>query len=93
MIDSKTIKKLAALARVHIPEAEEESLAKEVESILAYVEQIQSASGEVDRKIPEHRNIMREDAAPHESGIHTENLLNNAPERRGNYLKVKKILS
>ncbi len=35
---------------------------------------------------------MREDAFPHESGIHTEALLNNAPEREGMFLKVKKIL-
>ena len=38
------------------------------------------------------RNVMREDANPHESGIYTEKMLEQAPAREGNYIKVKKIL-
>ena len=35
---------------------------------------------------------MREDSNPHEPGVYTEDLLNLAPERAGQYVKVQKIL-
>lgn len=37
-------------------------------------------------------NVMREDGEPHESGLYTEKLLSAAPQREGQYIKVKKIL-
>ncbi len=37
-------------------------------------------------------NVMREDSNPHESGKYTETLLKAAPQREGQYVKVKKIL-
>ena len=37
-------------------------------------------------------NVMREDVNPHESGLYTEKILEQAPTREGNYIKVKKIL-
>ena len=36
---------------------------------------------------------MREDDNPHAGGIYTEAVLNEAPEREGDYIKVKKILN
>ena len=94
MISSDDIKKLAGLARLGLTQAEQDVLAKEVDSILGYVEQIKEVSGKLDdnRAIPAHRNVMRSDDHPHESGVHTEDILKNAPDRDGNYLKVKKIL-
>jgi len=95
MIDSKDIKKLAELSRIEMEEVGIEEFQKEIESILAYVGQIQEASASTlsDKKeIPVVRNVFREDENPHESGIYTETLLNEAPQREGNYLKVKKIL-
>jgi Asp-tRNA(Asn)/Glu-tRNA(Gln) amidotransferase C subunit len=38
------------------------------------------------------RNVLREDANPHESATFTEAILKNAPSRQGDYFKVKKIL-
>jgi Asp-tRNA(Asn)/Glu-tRNA(Gln) amidotransferase C subunit len=35
---------------------------------------------------------MRDDSVTHTPGEFTEDILNNAPDREGNYLKVKKIL-
>lgn len=92
MITSKDIEKLAGLARIHLADSEKEGLTKDISAILQYIDQIQKASGDVERQIPAHRNAMREDSEPHESGIHTETLLAEAPKRDGNYLKVKKIL-
>ena len=92
MIEVKDIEKLAALARIHLSPEEVHNMPKEISSILEYIDQIQVASGSVDRKLPDNRNIMREDCTPHEPGIHTEALIAEAPRKEKNYVKVKKIL-
>ena len=38
------------------------------------------------------RNVLRPDENPHQSGVFTEEILAEAPKRRGQYVKVKKIL-
>lgn len=93
-IDIKDIEKLAALSRLSIADDEKASLAKEIDSILGYVEQIKDASAslQIDEQVPAHHNVMREDANPHESGIYTEKILEESPDRDGQYIKVKKIL-
>ena len=92
-MDEAGIEKLAKLARLKLLAEEKKKFAKEVGAILEYVGQIKEAGAEMgERKVPELRNVMRADDAPHKSGINTENLLNSAPEREGEYLKVKKIL-
>ena len=93
-INESEIDKLAALSRVKVGQEDKRELLKDMESILGYVSEIQKISGEELLKdanaVP--RNRFREDGETHESGAHTENLLKAAPEREGNYLKVKKIL-
>lgn len=95
MISVKDIEKLASLARIKLPDGEKESLGGEIDSILEYVGQIQSASADAgvdsSKNLPEHRNAFRADSDAHESGVNTEALLAEAPEREGNYLKVKDI--
>ncbi len=94
-ITVEEIRKLASLARIKLSAEEEESLVKDMGNILGYVEQIKEVSGTLDSQ--EHtkertRNVMREDANPHESGAFTEALLAEAPMRKDQYVKVKKIL-
>ncbi len=93
MIKTADIKKLATLARIEVDDAEAEGLAKDVEGILGYVQQVQSMPI-AHRKENENGlvNIMREDARAHEPSAHTEKLLAIAPMREGTYLKVKPIL-
>lgn len=95
-VTTEEVKKLAELARLALSDAEIEKLKGEIDSIIAYVDVIQKV------KLPEKpepsvyldiENVTREDASPHEPGIHTDALLAQAPEREGNFLKVKKILS
>jgi len=88
---------LAKLARIDLSDEESQRLVGEFEAILNYVGQIKSASP-ASRKATEDeseyalKNVMRDDGEPHESGIHTEELLKQAPNREGDYIKVKKIL-
>lgn len=92
-INTEGVLKLARLARIEIGEAEAETLSHEFEAILNYVGEIKNSKIE-DSKIENYtpRNVMREDKNPHESGIHTEKLLNEAPAKERGYVKVKKIL-
>lgn len=92
MITKEDIKNLADLARIEVSDAEMEKMAKEVGSILGYVGQIKDLAGDMERHVPVLRNVMREDVITVGEGEYTEKLLNNAPAREGQYLKVKKIL-
>ncbi|MCR4334494.1 MAG: Asp-tRNA(Asn)/Glu-tRNA(Gln) amidotransferase subunit GatC [Patescibacteria group bacterium] len=96
MINAQDIEKLAGLARLSISEEEKEELTKNMGSILAYIDAIKKAT-EANKKANTEeiygvRNVMREDSEPHQSGMYSEKILNEAPRREGDYVKVKKIL-
>ncbi len=92
-MDREQVLKLAKLARIEISDTEAESLSHEFDSILKYVGEIKQAnvgaSSGTDLPI---KNIFREDANPHESGLYTEAILREAPSKDKGYIKVKKIL-
>lgn len=94
MITKDDITKLAKLARVEITEEEKEKLAKDAGDILGYVDQIKNAvsntSGE--RKLPDLRNVAREDANANATGSNTETIVKEFPKSEKNYLAVKKII-
>lgn len=90
------MEKLATLARIDISAEEAENLSHEFESILGYVSEVKSVASTSDKELGVEdfalKNVWREDAEPHDSGLYTEKILNEAPEREGDYIKVKKIL-
>ncbi len=92
MITVDEIKNLAHLARVEVTEEEAEMYAKDFESILEYVDQINSVdvSG-VDAK-PLEVNVAREDKDPTASDTNRDALLAQAPESQDGFYKVPKIL-
>ena len=94
MITVAEIEKLAELARISVSESEKEGLRKDIEGILAYVGQIQEVAAKVsaEKNADLPVNVMRADGAAHPSGLFTEALLSAAPQRQGEYIKVKKIL-
>jgi len=95
MASADDVRKLASLARISIPEEKAEAFAKEFDAILAYVGKLDElslpASG--DRTVPTVRNMMREDGEPHAPGAYTNKLVEQFPDRDGDYLKVKQIIS
>lgn len=97
-MNKEEVLKLAQLARVEISDEEAESLTHEFEVILDYVSEVKKApttTKEHPNKLENVGvfNVMREDSEPHESGLHTEELLSQAPVREGDYVKVKQILA
>jgi aspartyl-tRNA(Asn)/glutamyl-tRNA(Gln) amidotransferase subunit C len=93
MISKDDVKKLATLSRIAVSENELESVAKEIDAILAYVGQINTASASLDGEVSYPLvNVLREDTEVNETGACTDDLLRSAPAREGDYVKVKKIL-
>ena len=94
-MDKEKVLNLAKLSRIELSDEEAESLSHEFDAILNYVGEVKKVSvksGEVSKKDFALKNILREDTAPHETGLYKEKLLSQAPAREGDYIKVKKIL-
>jgi aspartyl-tRNA(Asn)/glutamyl-tRNA(Gln) amidotransferase subunit C len=100
-ITQADIQKLASLSRMKLTEEEQAQFAKEIDSILGYVEQIkevssgtQGGSSHADKKpsdIP-HRNALREDVADADLNPDSSVLVDAAPAHEQGFVKVKKIL-
>lgn len=86
------VKKITDLARIKIGDAEMDKLAEELGAILGYVDQVKKISDLSVKNEEILKNIFREDENSHESGIFKDAVLNLAPQREGEYIKVKKIL-
>ncbi len=89
------VKKLAALARIKVEDAELEQFTKEFDAILAYIGQL------TQLKLPQHsleekpllRNVMRNDGEPHTPGAYTAKLTEQFPACEEDALVVKQIIS
>jgi len=95
------VKKLANLARIDMDEREMEEVAKDFDSILAYVGQVQEISDSSARQdLAENNkpedyflsNVMREDIVKNNRGENTEKIMKEMPNTQDGYLKVKQIL-
>lgn len=88
------VRRLAALARVEVPESELSRFASEFDDVLAYVGKLDELTLEKrDRQLSPVRNVFRDDAHPHESGTYTEKIAEQFPGREGNSLSVKQIIT
>lgn len=88
------IKKLANMARIELRDDEEIILTERIQGILEYVAQISAiTASEKQKKVGTLYNVMREDEITNAPGTHRDAILANAPQRDGNYLSVKKILT
>lgn len=92
MITIKEVENLAKLARIKLPEGEKESLAKEIDAILGYVDQIKKATVDIDYTPTAGviHNVFRDDVI--EKSEARDAILKQAPDRVGDYIAVKKII-
>ncbi len=104
MATVEEVKKLAALARISVPEAELAEFTKEFDAILAYVGQLEKLELPKDLKEdkPALRNVFRADESPIPAGEWTEKLASAFPfsakatkgkPDEGVYLEVKQIIT
>ncbi|MBU1293168.1 aspartyl/glutamyl-tRNA amidotransferase subunit C [Patescibacteria group bacterium] len=98
MSESRTsaedVQRLAALARIQVNESDLEGFATEFESILAYVGKLDELSlPDTEKRVPELRNVFREDGEPFVPGTWTEKIVGQFPEKEGDSLSVKQIIA
>jgi aspartyl/glutamyl-tRNA(Asn/Gln) amidotransferase C subunit len=86
------VKNLAKLARIEVGEGDLKTLEEQIPSILAFVARIQEVSDTAPLGTPKHHSVMRDDAEPHESGKHTEVLLEAAPKKDKQYVQVPQVI-
>ena len=95
MLTKQEVKHIAKLARLGITEKEEEKFAKELSSILDYIEKLKEVdvSGVEPTSHPHFsENVMRSDVAENrESRGVNKKLLELAPDKKGDYIKVKSV--
>ena len=94
-ISKKDVDYVASLARLEFEEEEKENLAKQLGSILGYIEKIK----EVDTSTIEptshggtSQNVWRDDVVVKSSQETIDALFKNAPEQDGAFFKVKKVM-
>lgn len=95
MASIEDVQKLATLARISIPEDTLAARAAEFDRIVAYIAQLDELDIKTDAlpTAPPLRNIFRDDGEPTPAGTWTEKLVSMFPERDGDRLSVKKIIS
>jgi aspartyl-tRNA(Asn)/glutamyl-tRNA(Gln) amidotransferase subunit C len=95
MITMKELEHLATLARIKLSAEDKESLIKEFDSILDYVDQLKKAPVSMDSKgrLGAVKNVMREDVVESTNSESRDVLLNEAPDREGDFVAVKKIIA
>ena len=97
-VDTQTVKKVAALARIAISDADAEKLAPELNNILGWIEQL----GEVDTAgvepmtavIPNTLRLRDDvvDADPLTGGGIRDRLMANAPQAEHGFFTVPKVI-
>ena len=92
MISKEEVDKLATLSRLALTEEEKAKFQGEIDAILGFVGQVKEAAEEAPKANYAQINNLREDIVVHKTGEYMEKLLEEAPEREGDFVKVKRIL-
>jgi aspartyl-tRNA(Asn)/glutamyl-tRNA(Gln) amidotransferase subunit C len=92
-LDAATVRRIAALARIHVDEAEVATLQTELNGILGWIEQLNEVNVDGVAPLAGGANMalpMRDDAVT--DGGAVERVLANAPDRAGDYFAVPKVV-
>ncbi len=91
-MNTTDIQKLADLARLDITDDEATALSSDLDGILEYIKQIDTAPVGFIAEENILVNVLREDEVDSASDDVTDKIIHNMPEKSGRFLKVKKIL-
>ena len=95
MLSPEEVKKIAALARIGLSEEEIPKYQKELSAILDYFEKLKELDTEKIETIGHitgRFNSYREDKARDFGDLGREAILENAPEKKDGFVKVKSVL-
>lgn len=87
------INTLATLARIAVPEDNKAHLATDIGNIMSLLDMIAKVDVHSAPVTPTLHNIMREDTGAHDSGIHTDELINAAAHHAQRKVIVKQVVS
>lgn len=95
MISPKEIDNLANLSRIKLTDEDKISFVKEFDSILNYIDQLKNVKVNIDTeaRVGAVKNITREDMVKSTSIEDRERMLHEVPDREGDFVAVKKIIS
>lgn len=90
-ITAAEIKRLASLARLNVPEAELESVSKDIAAILGFVDTIQTVQlGDQVVITDDAQNVFRDDRVQPLPAAH--DLVEAAPLHQDHFVKVPKVI-
>lgn len=84
---------LATLARIAVKEDEKQALAEKIDAVLGYVGEIAKVdtSAYAHTEAGEHHNILRRDMAKPQNSEERNAILENAPAKEGDFVKVQQM--
>jgi len=94
-ITKSDVEHVARLARLKLTEEEKEKFSGQLESILGYVEKLNAVDTEnvePTSHVVGLKNVWRKDEAKPCPESVREAILGNAPDREGDFFKVKKVI-
>lgn len=94
LLSKDQVQKIANLARIEITDAEAEKYSKELSDILGFVDKLNEADTEGIEPIAHitgGKNITREDKIVEYNDETKENIINNFPEKKERFDKVKAV--
>lgn len=94
MLLKSEVQKIANLARIEITDAEAEKYSKELSNILEFVDKLNEVDTENIEPIAHitgAKNVMREDKVIEYDAETKENIINNFPEKKDRFDKVKAV--
>jgi len=92
-LDTATIRRIAALARIEVPDAQLAALASELNGILGWIEQLNEVNVDGIEPLAGAQQMalkMRDDVVT--DGGYPDKVLANAPERAGDFFAVPKVV-
>lgn len=93
MLSEEEVKKVAHMARIELSETDVQKFQKDLSSVLDYVDalqQVDTSGLDIVSSVTGLENVERADVA--KSVDYQDAIMQNAPERKDSYYKVKSIL-
>lgn len=92
-MELKDVENLAELGKIELTQEEKENLISDMDSILAYIKQIEDVDLPAEVEIEyEHINVWREDTERGDTQFSHDLIMSQFPDQQDGFLKVKKIL-
>lgn len=92
-LQPQDIEHLALLSRINVEASEQAALAEKIDAVLGYVGEIAKVdtSAYAHAEAGEHRNELRADVTAAQDAVMREAILDNAPKREGDFVRVQQM--